>query len=83
VECLLGPFSWILTCRRAFKSDLAASHATDWAQLAPLNPWESGSPTDGHRVGENGVTNRQDTRGCAESECSLSIRASNFLYRRK
>jgi hypothetical protein len=40
--------------------------------VAPLNPWESGSQTDGHRVGKNGVTNRQDTRECAESECHLS-----------
>jgi hypothetical protein len=50
---------------------------------APLNPWESGSRTDGHRVGENGVTNSQDTRECDESECNLSNRASNCFIQKK
>ena len=48
------------------------SCAMDRAQSAPLNLWELGSQKDGHRVGENGMTNRQDTREYAVSECNLS-----------
>jgi hypothetical protein len=36
----------------------------DWAQWAPLNPWESKSWTDGHRIGESGVTTDADMREC-------------------
>jgi hypothetical protein len=46
--------------------------------VARLNPCQSESQTDEHRVGGNGVTNRQDTRECAESGCNLSNWASNF-----
>ena len=57
--------------------------ATDWAQSAPLNLWESESQTDGHRVGKNGVTNRQDTRECAGSECIVQTNTRHFFIQKK
>jgi hypothetical protein len=48
----------------------------------PLNLWGSGSQTDGHRVGENGVTNRQDTRDCAESECNVKLSIRLFIQKK-
>jgi hypothetical protein len=52
--------------------------AMDRAQAGPLNPWESGSQTDRHRVGENRQTDA-DTKECAGPECNLSTQATNFL----
>jgi hypothetical protein len=56
--------------------------ATDRAQSPPLNLWESGSQIDGYRVSENGMTNRQDTRECAKSECNVKLSIKLFIQKK-
>ena len=55
--------------------------AKNWAQSIPFNPWESESRTYGHRVSENGVTNRHNT-GSVLNLNVLSKRTSDIFTRK-
>jgi hypothetical protein len=67
-------------------SKMASSQSWIWVQflpqtlLGPLSALDGSLGADGQGVSEN--DRQMHTGDCVESECNLSSRASNFLYRR-